>query len=242
MIDKTLIDNFNYIVLISVRGINSLGTGFLFNYKGSVYLMTAKHVLFKDNELFGEEILLTSQTPRGEYSRANIIEIYNLSTKVYKSLTDDVAIVRLGTNNAIEENDDVRIVQRGPEISIVNETNIKLIDEITLANDAFLIGFPTSLEEIEITKPLLRKGIIAGINIDNFIVDCPSYYGNSGGPILEICDDESLKIIGIVIKYIPFIIEWRNNRESSVVHNEFSNSGYSICLPMDKFYNLLNSI
>ncbi|MDQ3102111.1 MAG: serine protease, partial [Bacteroidota bacterium] len=149
--------------------------------------------------------------------------------------------------NNLEQN--AAIIQEGTVNPIaIRDTNTRNLGEIGIANDVYLVGFPTSLifqnsKHFDPGKPLLRKGIIAGINSSDqtFIIDCSAYYGNSGGPVIESCEDGELRVIGIVSRYIPFVIEWRNNRESSVSHAEYLNSGYSVCIPMDPVIGLISA-
>jgi hypothetical protein len=70
---------------------------------------------------------------------------------------------------------------------------IKKFDQVLIGNDVLMYGYPTSiglanLPQIIPDRPLLRKGIVAGKNFQKhtLILDCPSYQGNSGGPVFEI--------------------------------------------------------
>lgn len=109
------------------------------------------------------------------------------------------------------------------------------------------MGYPTSLGMrrdvyFDGSKPLLRKGIIAGKNTKNnsFIIDCPAYFGNSGGPIVEYGEDELYRVIGIVSMYIPFETKWYSNRDR-IENIELSNSGYTVCLPIDLVFKIIDN-
>jgi hypothetical protein len=161
--------------------------------------------------------------------------------KIIKSNDLDIIAIEL------DDEENFRIEQEGKNIISIVENDLDKLENIKIANNILLVGFPTSLiiEKVkffDINRPLLRKGIIAGINIkDNiFVIDCPVYYGNSGGPVIEYKDNGEMKLIGIVSKYIPFVTEWRNNRESAFSRQEFSNSGYAVCIPIYEILNLLN--
>lgn len=130
----------------------------------------------------------------------------------------------------------------------VDREATRSINDIQIANDVYLMGYPISLgiqknSFFDYTKPLLRKGIIAGINLkeNNFIIDCPAYPGNSGGPIIEDSEDEYFRVIGLVSKYIPYEIKWYNIREK-IINTELANFGYSVCVPMNAVFELLDSI
>jgi len=247
MEDRTYIDNLTYATLLSLDGGKSSGSGFFLNFKGNDYLITARHVLFNEEEKRCDTILVSSQNPKSKIEDSTMFEIDVTKATIFDKKTDDVVAILIGVIVKSEFKDYVTIVQEGHFKPLsIEEKNLVFMDEIELANDALLIGFPSSLifqnsKHFDPGKPLLRKGIIAGIySEDNtFIVDCSAYYGNSGGPILELNRKGELKIAGIVSRYIPFVIEWRNNREISLSHIEYSNSGYSVCVPSNAIINLL---
>ena len=241
--NKELINNLSYSTFLSLDYGKSSGSGFILIHQNSPYIVTAKHVLFDENDnLRATNLLITSQNSRGHESEARNIMIENLNqAPIYRSLVEDVAIINI-SNPAL-----YTVQQEGNNIISVSMEQTNSIKDIGVSNDIYLVGFPTSLifqgsQYFEVNRPLLRKGIIAGINsLDNtFIIDCTAYYGNSGAPIIEVCQDGELRIVGIVSRYIPFVTEWRNNREPSISHTELSNSGYTVCLPIDSIINLIN--
>jgi hypothetical protein len=124
-------------------------------------------------------------------------------------------------------------------VGVASDT-IKMFDQVLSGNDVMLFGYPSSLalqalQQLDPTRPLLRKGIIAGVNPEkkSIILDCPVYFGNSGGPVLEMDRDGfqiQLRIIGVVNQFVPFI----QQAGSQTFEMQFaSNSGYSIITPMD---------
>jgi hypothetical protein len=106
-----------------------------------------------------------------------------------------------------------------------------------------MFGYPISLTGpisaiFDPSEPLLRKGIVAGANLGRktIIIDCPSYFGNSGGPVIQV-DHPSFgvtrfRVIGLVSGFVPFQEEWENKtmRYSHVIK---SNSGYTVVEPID---------
>lgn len=248
MVDRTLLDNLTYTTLLSLDQGKSSGSGFLLNFNGLDYLITARHVLFNEDRIRCESLLVSSQNYRDQNEDARMFELDMSKAEVLNSKSEDVAAIPFGSLEKGEFKEYISIAQEGKSqtFSIKQNTTI-LLNEIKIANDVYLVGFPTSLifqnsNHFDPGKPLLRKGIIAGINFEdkNFIIDCSAYYGNSGGPIIELHEDNKLVVIGFVSRYIPFVIEWRNNREISVTHAEYLNSGYSVCVPMDSVFRLIN--
>lgn len=241
--NKEFLTNLSYSTFLSFTLRQSTGSGFRIIYNQRTFLITAKHVLYDEaDNLRGEELLVTSQNSKSIPEEARTILIRLDLAKIFKSNIYDIAAIE------IEDGEHTIVQQAGSNIiSVPAEAGRKLSD-IVVSNDVFLVGFPTSLivpgvKNFEVNRPLLRKGIIAGVNIqeNSFIIDCSSYYGNSGAPIVELGEDSVLRLIGIVIRYIPFVTEWRNNREPSISHPEFANSGYSVCLPLDIITEVLEN-
>jgi hypothetical protein len=115
------------------------------------------------------------------------------------------------------------------------------------------LGYPVSLstsemQQINYDVPLARKGIVAGKNNKNqsIILDCPVYGGNSGGLVLEINEtglgSGNIHLIGVVVQFVPFVEQWRNTRFPELQNTSLQNSGYSVALPVDNIYDLINRI
>ena len=235
--------NVSYTAFLSLDAGNSTGSGFHLTFEEKEYLITAKHVLFDEKDkLRCKSLLITFQNHTSEQEDAKTIVIDELDKiKIFKSFKSDIIAISLNDPELF------RIEENGKDIVSVNGDDIGELKTIEIANNILLVGFPTSLIMqnavfFDINRPLLRKGIVAGINSkeNTFIIDCPVFYGNSGGPIIEYRENNEMKLIGIVSKYIPFVTEWKNNRESAFVRQEFSNSGYAICVPICEITQLLS--
>jgi len=246
MIDRKLLNDPSYTALLSLDYGVSSGSGFHLNHNSSKYLVTARHVLFNhEKKVRCSKLVVTSQNIRGREDESQIIEIDIPTATIIPSDTDDVALILLEVAG-VKENC-IKVIQAGNlNCSYIDSTITRGINEIKIANEVFLIGHPTSLiaqgtKYFDISRPLLRRGIISGFNLQDktFIIDCPAYYGNSGGPILEIGEDDIIRLIGIVSLAIPFVITWKNNRETTITNNEFSISGYSVCVPIDAIFTIL---
>jgi hypothetical protein len=119
---------------------------------------------------------------------------------------------------------------------------VKTFDQVSVGNEVVMFGYPTSLAlvpnpKIDFLRPLLRKGIVAGENPaeHSLILDCPSYQGDSGGPILEVergFPQTSYKIIGVMSSFVPFADTWRNEH-FNYQNTTLQNSGYSVAVPID---------
>ena len=174
-------------------------------------------------------------------------EALNQANSILYSKSCDIAAVELGKviitkdgkmpiryyENAVKS----KSVSKSGSISL-NEQLLKKFDDVLVGNEVYIFGYPTSLSispEIDIKRPLLRRGVVAGKNeiFKTIILDCPVFLGNSGGLVLEV-ENISLGIkhfrgIGIISKYVPFLKGWKEN------------SGYSIAVPMDGLIDLLSN-
>ena len=178
------------------------------------------------------KIKLTSYSPDFSDPKRNIIEL-NLEELLLQNFIElsnehDVAIIEIGNLINKDEDDNIKFYdpivffQRNSKGFLCVESNsIKIFDDVLIGNEIFVFGYPTSIgleniPQIDYNRPLLRKGIIAGKNYKNstIIIDCPIYYGNSGGPVVEIekfgINQTKFKIIGLIIEFIPFAEIWLN--------------------------------
>lgn len=237
-------DNLGYPILITAG--NSSGSGFYLNTVAASYLVTATHVLFNANttQLWNTSFTLLSYSRDPSDRSANCITVDTTrlgAANIIRHPTADVTVVRLFTHDAEHHAAPLPgvIVQSHARDGIlgVAPDAIKRFADVLVGNDVILFGYPTSLglqtmTQIDLRRPLLRKGIVAGENLANrsIILDCPAYHGNSGGPVMEI-DQETLgarryRIIGVVDQYVPYTPDGSSP-------GVFVNSGYSVIVPMD---------
>lgn len=261
-------DNFSYSILLSIGAGRSTGSGFRLKYKEFNFLISAKHVFFNDSEdLYGDTLIATCpSSPIG--NGLFIFEVDLRNAIVFKSSASDVCAILLGRNQPLTQSnvplkEETAEHKRPTELHLETYINVieksaihitsvdmeatKNLNDIEIANEVYLMGYPTSLgikanEYFDVSTPLIRKGIISGINKakETFIIDCPSYNGNSGGPIIEHGKDGYFYVIGFVSQYIPYETTWYNNRER-IKNVEVANSGFSVCVPFDRIIELIES-
>lgn len=246
-------NNLSYPVLIKIG--TSSGSGFIFDDNSWIYLVTAKHVLFKQDGnqissslhliMYGENLsidvpaefdldfnLLISTSSVRKHPSADVVVI-----KIAKLETSPTGMMAHWINGVVQT--------RNPGSSIVGvrQDTVKKFNDVLISNEAIILGYPNSLGEIssgqiDYSRPLLRKGIIAGKNkrTKTIILDCPVYFGNSGSLALEIehLEDGLRKAsaIGVVVELVPFIEKVISNAYGTTNQN-IENSGYSVVIPMD---------
>jgi Trypsin-like peptidase domain len=253
--------NINLPILI-VCSDNSSGTGFYIHTGNEEFLVTARHVLF-DNA----STIRCDTATLISYSNDNNRQIVKLDLKKLEEAghikthkTHDVAVLHLGSLKSDKNNpgrgtpiyfkgvDDE--TKSGSIIVVKPPAGTRPFDHVLVSNDVFIFGYPIALSlsgQFEPDRPLLRKGVIAGKNNLNntIIIDCPSYPGNSGGPVIMVDDIGRTKkflVIGIVTQFIPLVEQWRSSLYPDLPpHITLSNSGYAVVEPMDYIMELINS-
>lgn len=209
----------------------SMGSGFLLQASNSVYVVTARHVLFHDIgannwQLNCNEIKVDAFWPEGtNESRVEVIIDLNTVIKAGDlrfSTNHDIAMVRIEqsdnpTNKAfgVTTLPGVQIPSATKSLRLVPVEQVeKSYDASLVGEEIYIFGYPSSIgfggyPQFDQTHPLMRKGIIAGLNPPRrtIIIDCPVYYGNSGGPVVMRKHEGPINrfiVVGIVIEFIPF--------------------------------------
>ena len=126
---------------------------------------------------------------------------------------------------------------------------MKTLDEVLIANDVYILGFPSSvglknMPQLDYKTPLVRKGIVAGKNksLNTIILDCEVYPGNSGGPVIEVEKDgfiSKYRLIGTISQYVPFALYFKDMNSQNLGY-ALNNSGYSVIVPNDPLIDLIN--
>lgn len=236
---------------VLIRMDNTWGSGFYLNLGTEIYLITAKHVLFhEDNSLQSGKYNLLSHpvdiNASGELRIDLKMDKLESDGNILIHSDKDVCAVKIGDNK--KEKNEIcaargvkfqNTSKSGPSIAPLSQ--VKKLDSVLVANETIVFGYPASIglqnkPQFNPFQPLLRKGIVASkfLQKGTIVLDNCTYAGNSGGPVLEIeWDYPSQKInfwlIGVVTDFIP------------VAENErYTNSGYSVAVAMDFVLELFN--
>lgn len=236
-----------------------MGSGCFLQLSNSVYLITAKHVLFAEPEGTNAPALLSASATVKSYSNAGTTNVSSRAFAINLAQLLSAGEIRYSTNRDVAlvrveqcTSNDVNVVtplagfaqlSRDGGLSLRGLDFVCRMNEVDVGAEVYMFGYPTSLTApisaiFDPSEPLLRKGIVAGANLARrtIIIDCPSYFGNSGGPVIQV-DHPSFgatrfRIIGLVSGFVPFQEEWENKtmRYSHVIK---SNSGYTVVEPID---------
>ena len=243
-------------------------SGFYLQDTNFFYLATAYHVLFDPTtkKLRSKSATLLSNSANPTNPIAIKIKFHLdqlLADGHIKSLPGaDVAIVRIGKIHKTSDGAKQIVTEKKyvewleglgkAAVLMFPISGLKRFDEVLTGNDIYLFGYPISIgikqmPQLEHDRPLLRKGIVAGKNQSKstIIVDCPTYYGNSGGPVAQAemigLTKTEFRVIGIVSQFVPFQETWVNTTHKTS-HWEISNSGYSVVVPADRILEFIDQL
>lgn len=257
-------NNLAYPILIKMDT-SSCGSGFFLKHENVLYLVTAKHVFINQNDntfLCSKEFTLISYSQDISIKEPIqiTIQLESVKEKIKKHSVSDTVVIKIGNIKIDEKTKSetsffltgVKVVSmpKGASMVWVDSKFFKKYDDVFVSNEIFILGYPVSIgqknyEQIDVNKPLLRTGIVAGKNERKrtIILDAPVYFGNSGGLVLEVDakpNGERLFLpIGIISEYVPFVEELYSLQHKEVVSINRANSGYSIAVPIDTILDLI---
>jgi hypothetical protein len=253
-------NNLAFPILITIDN-NIQGSGFFIDSGSSLFLVTAKHVIFDKNGSMNGKIASLLCYPPELFSKGKIIIEVDLSTQnkngnIRIHPTHDVVAINVGSIVKKDNKDSIfyniginQIQSAGSGIVGLSKSNTTLFKNILISNQVYVFGYPTSIgikniPQIDYDIPLLRTGIISGINQSKeyIIIDCPIYQGNSGGPVIQV-DQQDIgthvfTVIGIVSQFVPFAEYWEN-KTNKYINVNISNSGYAVVVPIDKVLEII---
>ena len=240
---------------VSVVLENSKGSGFFFCYKGNMFVVTARHVIFneKDGEfsLYGKAATIKAPDIMGATASPAIFDILLNENNTFYNNSYDVGLVHLGSYRLTHDNTKLHPAYRDEIVQTQLPTNrgqfYGQYSSVSLGNvkvgaDVFVAGYPTSLgithylDLFDHDRPVVRKGIVSHVNYErqHIIIDCFVFPGNSGGPVIQASSTGDAKntLIGLVSRYIPYrqlqIIPVEN-----ITNINYINSGYALIVSMD---------
>jgi len=262
----------NSLVLIEFqkeKNFRPLGTGFLVGSKGYKILVTNAHVLHNAGGL-PVFIRVNKRDPKPEEDMFERIKIFPMADPKLKPIYHtraDLAVLYVSVPNTL----DLKSVKVGE----IHDIHFLKQEDVPIGDEVLLIGFPTHIEHIgEIEKefniPIIRGGIVSAKyrikGNDFFLIDAPTYWGSSGGPVIlrpspyNIKKDPSgdippksqsePRLIGIVSGMVPVFREWDVTKKQSEKQSSQErlriisgwHSGLSIVVPVDYLIELLDAL
>jgi S1-C subfamily serine protease len=209
-------DNLAYPVQVLVEG--GGGTGFFVRRDRDLFFVTARHVLVnpQTEQLWAREATLRALSKDVKETAVTVIHLNTPQLQDERQFrTDairDVAVARLGTLK-------VDGVDTTPGVVITDKSKAGIIvapfdyltryADVDISSQIFMLGYPaigvTNATQIDRTRPLVRGGIVAGVNaaLKTIIIDAPVNHGNSGGPVVQLSRTNRLRIIGIATQFVP---------------------------------------
>lgn len=231
------------------------GSGVFVADSNNVFFVSARHNLFTTDFVFrpryGKFIFYPHNIVTDEQAviEINLENAYNQNFISYDK-DHDIAVILIGK---VKKNDSSTMIayydfikkNKSTFINIIFEQYIENYSKTSIGSDIFLFGYPSSIglqknPQFDYNRPLLRKGIIAGKyeNNKSIIIDSPTYFGNSGGPVFIEKSSGEIFLIGIVSEYVPYIDRWEN-KKSGLENIQITNTGYSIVTSIEYALNLM---
>lgn len=231
-----------------------------------MYLVTAKHCLIEEPQK-GRINLVDSMvfliyyvhdpfSSKPDSLIVNLLIAQKQGDLLYDPL-NDIAILVIAKMNGYTPSGNPKFIYTSSTNKLtklapggISEDLCLNFDKVNVGEDCLILGYPSSLQlnninDYDFQRPLLRKGAIAGKDKSKgtIIVDCPSYQGNSGGPVVSssLLDQSSIGLIGIVSRSILHVEQLESNYYKTVVSVNLNNSGYTVIIPIDFALSLMKA-
>ena len=254
-------DNLAYPVQVLAQG--GGGTGFFVRRDRDLFLVTARHVLVNPltDRLWAREATLRALSKDLKETAVTVIHLNTGQLQDERQIrTDavrDVAVVRLGTltPEGMNTTPGVVVTDRSKGGIIVAPFDyLTHYSDVDISSQIFMLGYPsigvTGAAQIDRTRPLVRSGIVAGVNasLRTIIIDAPVNHGNSGGPVVQLSRTNKLRIIGIATQFVPvpedvLPLNPGNTSDSSGSSSRtllaLGNSGYGVVASADTIIDLI---
>jgi len=254
-------DNLAYPVQVLAQ--DGSGTGFFVRRDRDLFLVTARHVLVNPltEQLWAREATLRALSKDLKETAVTVIHLNTGQLQDERQIrTDavrDVAVVRLGTltPEGMNTTPGVVVTDRSKGGIIVAPFDyLTRYNDVDISSQIFMLGYPsigvTGAAQIDRTRPLVRSGIVAGVNasLRTIIIDAPVNHGNSGGPVVQLSRTNRLRIIGIATQFVPvpedvLPLNPGNTSDSSGSSSRtllaLGNSGYGVVASADAIIDLI---
>ena len=253
---------------VLIETTNEYASGFYYEDSLYIYFVTARHAIVEkiytysttkqDSLILKQNNIVCKSYPRdpikGEQNILNVdLKTANSLGKIKAHHSHDIVIIKLGSiektaNNTLINYYPFVVKTKSSRIDPFGGIHIQKYDSVHVGDKIYIFGYPTSLgikksPQYDFQRPLLRSGIIAGKSFKEktFIIDCPSFPGNSGGPVVVEVPSETgsvFKLIGLIVEFIPYEEQWKNTR-NNLINTQLYNSGYSVVEPIDYMFDLI---
>lgn len=183
--------------VLMVRYGDSFGTAFTIEKDDKQYLISAKHVFSRLTK--PDEITVFND---GDWRRLSVNPIF--------CKQNNIDIVAFDLNGK----------------TITPKHKIELgMDGIVFGQDAYFLGFPYGLstDSGEINNkypfPFVKKCIVSSISKQIIYLDGHNNRGFSGGPVVVVGNNNSIKLIGVVSGFLGDIVNKNENSGIFYAHN-----------------------
>jgi Trypsin-like peptidase domain len=205
----------------------------------AVFLVTNRHVIEGRSELW----LRFNQGAGSKRFRIAVTD-EDGNDQFFISKKFDVAAVGL---NAVALRDAGAEFDVIPERALLDLTGLEEA-KVTGGESIFVLGFPMGITGTQRKYAIVRGGVVARVDRDiveetgGFLIDCPVFPGNSGGPVVLKPEAFILEgtpardrthVIGIVSSYLPYI-ETAVSEQTGRPRVSFEeNSGLASVVPLE---------
>lgn len=249
------LNNLSYPIRLEFK--DSLATGFIMRQNEKIFLVSAAHSFYDDNEDLQEQCIAISYT---QDIRDNKTWEFNINIELIESIgyffeheTEDVAAIHFANirDGLFFVCEGIEVIKSEDDIlTVITEASLKTIDEVVISSDVYVLGYPSSIglediPQIDFEKPLVKKGVVAGVNFDKktIVLDCEIYKGNSGGPVIQSIQTAlgtyEFKLIGIITELVPIKQDIKIDGYVESTGTAYINSGYSIAVSIDAILEMV---
>lgn len=254
-------DNLAYPVQILVPG--GGGSGFFVRRDRELFLVTARHVLVdpRTGQLWSREATLRALSKDVRESAVTVIHVnveqLQDAQRIRADQDRDVAVIQLAMlkSDGLDTTPGVVVSEKSRGGIIVAPFDyLTRYTDVDISSQIFMLGYPsigvTGSSQIDHTRPLVRGGIVAGLNaaLKTIIIDAPVNHGNSGGPVVQLSRTNKLRIIGVATQFVPvpedvLPLSQGNAPDSATASTRpllaLGNSGYGVVASADTIIDLI---